>query len=283
MWVDIVSAAVRALSFVAAFQAAGLAIFCALFGRLSSHAAIAPLGRACAWVAIALVALHHLLEAGRMTGDMSGMFDEALQYLSLSSSIGAANGLRIVGLAWVAVSLGSKRAGARTFSLAGAVLFCAAFAVTGHTTMLAHHWISALLIWLHVVVVAFWFGALLPLWSITRRESPSQAGAAVAEFSKIAIWTVPLIAVAGVIMAVRLLPSLDVLTEPYGQLLLAKSFGFAALMGLAALNKWRLGPALGGGDPAVLTAFRRSVFAEFLLICVVLSVTAVMTALFSPE
>ena len=48
-------------------------------------------------------------------------------------------------------------------------------------------------------------------------------------------------------MAVLLLPNLSALSEPYGKLLIAKVVGFALLMGLAAANKWRLGPRPGPG------------------------------------
>jgi putative copper export protein len=48
----------------------------------------------------------------------------------------------------------------------------------------------------------------------------------------------------GVALALRLVPSVDVLAQPYGELLLAKPGGFGLLMGLASLNKWRLGPAI---------------------------------------
>ena len=69
----------------------------------------------------------------------------------------------------------------------------------------------------------------------------------------------------------------------YGISLLAKFAGFAVLMGLAAVNKWRLGPAIAGGDARVLASFRRSLAIEYVLICAVLSVTAVMTTFYSPE
>ena len=54
------------------------------------------------------------------------------------------------------------------------------------------------------------------------------------------------------------------------------------LLALAALNKRRLGPRISAGEAGALVAFRRSVAAEWWLIAAVLSVTAVMTALFSP-
>jgi putative copper resistance protein D len=73
------------------------------------------------------------------------------------------------------------------------------------------------------------------------------------------------------------------LNEPYGKLLIAKVVGFALLMGLAAANKWRLGPALALGAVPSARWFHRSVAAEYVLIAAVLTITAVMTSFFSPE
>jgi putative copper resistance protein D len=64
---------------------------------------------------------------------------------------------------------------------------------------------------------------------------------------------------------------------------MVKLAGFAVLMGLAALNKWRLGPAISRGDGTALVKFRRSVAAEAWLIVAVLAATAVMTLFFSPD
>ena len=73
-------------------------------------------------------------------------------------------------------------------------------------------------------------------------------------------------------------------TQPYGELVIAKVALFAVLLALAAFNKWRFGPALAGdGDLAAGQRFRRMVIAEYVLIVVVLAVTAVMTTFFSPE
>jgi len=63
---------------------------------------------------------------------------------------------------------------------------------------------------------------------------------------------VPLIALAGAGIAAVLLPDFAALLAPYGLLLSAKLMLFAALMALAALNKLRLAPALGRGEPGAL-------------------------------
>jgi putative copper resistance protein D len=123
----------------------------------------------------------------------------------------------------------------------------------------------------------------LPLCIAAARETPPLAGHIVQRFSTLAAWSVPFIGIAGVVMTWTLLPTLDVLLEPYGELLLLKLISFAALMILAALNKWRLGPAIAQGQANAVNVFRRSVMLEYVIICLVLCATATMTSLFSPE
>jgi putative copper resistance protein D len=105
----------------------------------------------------------------------------------------------------------------------------------------------------------------------------------VQQFSAHAIWLVPALLLAGIVLAVVLLPSVAALRQPYGELLIAKVLGFCALMPLAALNRWRFGPALQRGDLAAGRRFRRLVVAEFILLAAILCVTAVMTTFYSPE
>ena len=192
--------------------------------------------------------------------------------------------MQLLGLALVA--LGLRRApttGLRFWpAILGAVLCIAAFTLTGHTVTAAHRSLSALTLALHLAVIAFWLGALLPLRLATLCEEPVVAGEAVAAFSAVAIWLVPLIALAGIGLMVLLLPDMTALRQPYGLFLLGKIGLYLGLMGLAGLNKWLYGPGLARSAAAAVR-FRRTVALEFVLICVVLAVTAVMTAFYSPE
>jgi len=283
MLIDIVAVAVRALSFIAMLQAAGIAIFLAVFGRMLSES-VSDLRRMGLWSAYAgvlLVCLHQLLEAARMTGELSGALDVSLHARSLSSAIGLANGLRIAGLIAVIAALLFPHRRSVAIGIIGSLLVAAAFTVTGHTSTSPQRWLLAPLLLLHLWVIAFWFGALGPLYRVTQRE-PQQAAAIVARFSVIATWLVPSIALVGVVIATMIVPNWQALLEPYGVLLLGKALGFSLLMGLAALNKLRWGPALGRGDTGAITSLRRSVIAEYGLIVVVIGITATMTALFSP-
>jgi putative copper export protein len=153
----------------------------------------------------------------------------------------------------------------------------------GHTTVHAARWALAPLLIAHVFIVAFWFGALAPLYLASQRESPQTAARLVSAFSVLAIWLVPIIFVAGLALALMLVPRLGVLLEPYGELLMAKVIGFAALMLLAAANKWRFGPAMERGESRAVRSFRRAVVIEGFLIIGVLAATATMTSFFSPE
>src|SRR2546422_6770673 len=102
---DVLSAILRALSFVLLFQAAGVAIFVALFGRrlASSRGAVRRLGQAAALAAMVLVAGHYALEAARMTGELSGMWDSSLQGIVWHSPSRAALICRLSGLLLITI------------------------------------------------------------------------------------------------------------------------------------------------------------------------------------
>ncbi len=284
MPIDVLSAVVRSLSFLALFQADGVAIFIALFGRQLSAAAalVRRLGFVSAVTGIILVSVHYGLEAARMAGQLSGIFDASLQRLVLDSPVSAAWVLRAAGLSLVAGSVRSESRLAAVSGVIGALVSIQAFSLIGHTAANERHaWLSTLLS-LHLGVVAFWFGALLPLHIVSWRERPTAVAAIVADFSRLALWLVPAILIAGALMIAILVDRWSVFKESYGILLLAKIAGFAVLMALAALNKWRYGPALAA-TPAAAVSFRRTVGIEYGLICAVLVATAIMTMFFSPE
>jgi len=212
-----------------------------------------------------------------MAGEMAGVMDPAIQVMTLRSPEGAAFALRVLGLVLVATGL---RPGALAIGIAGAVLCVTAFTLTGHTSVTPYRPAAAALLTLHLLVVAFWLGSLWPLFLAASKEPPPVATQAIDAFSRIAAWVVPAILLAGVGLTVLLVPSWAVFKQPYGQLLLTKVTLFAVLMALATLNKWTFGPACARGQSR---AFKRAVAAEFVLICAVLAVTAVMTTFYSPE
>lgn len=281
---DLLASALRALGFVAAIQAAGTALFQALFGNelKASAPAVAKLGKAAAAGGLFLTVAYHVVQPARLAGAFSGIFDSGLQALVLASDAGASAATRMLGLALVIFACAKRDRARDMVGVIGATLVAMSFVLMGHTATHDQRWLLVALLGVHVLIVAFWFGALLPLHFASSREALGTNAALIERFSAAAVWLVPLIMVAGIAMSVLLLPNLASVATPYGALLLAKVGGFAALMALAAANKWRWGPLIEAQQAGALVAFRRSVLGEWVLIAAVLSVTAAMTTLFSP-
>ena len=113
---------------------------------------------------------------------------------------------------------------------------------------------------LHGVGVAFWLGALAPLVALLW----SRKGAAlpvVQRFSRVAIPVVGVLALTGLALAIIQLESFGALvTTRYGIILSIKLVLVAALLGLAALNRFRLTPALA--DASATQPLSRSILLE---------------------
>jgi putative copper export protein len=289
---DALAIAVRALALICLYQAAGAAFFVALFNRLSPPVLlrVCRLGVVTAMLGIVLVLLLPPLDAARMAGDFAGWRDASLLGLALRSSRGDAHAWQLAGLTLIGVGLWFHRAnGAPSWTLfvavMGAMLAAVALTLTGHTSVNPLRALLAPLLAVHLLVAAFWFGALWPLWLMLRHESAAAAVVVLRRFSQVAIWLVPCIALAGLGMAFVLIDSWSTFTRAYGLILIAKAAVFALLLVLAARNRWRFTPALVSGPTpeAARGALRRSLLTEYLLIAGVLAITAVLTSLYSPE
>jgi putative copper export protein len=282
--VDLVSVLLRWLEFVALFQTIGAGLFLLLFRQTLRETAVRIrfliLGSA---LTVAVLATgHYALEAGRLSGTWEGIADPDMQSLVWDSPAGTVWIERV--LAAVLLSLSSRAGHALSISAAtaGVVLVAMSFMALGHTALLsAPPWLPLLLV-MHVSIAGFWFGGLVPLMWVACQEQAALAAVVVEQFSRRAIWLVPGLFVAGILMAWSLVPSWSALARPYGMLLLGKLVGFAILMVFALMNLRRYGPALAK-DLRVVQSFRRSVASEFAIIVLALFVTAVLTTFYSPE
>jgi putative copper resistance protein D len=288
MPIDVLSVTLRALGFLTLFQAAGIVLFLA-FGEQelpNTERSLRRIGILAALIAAAFLIAQYLLESGRMSGELGGMLDPTLQAIVMRSAVSVTLSWRLLGLLLIVGGLrrgGSGGTGGGIAGVIGVVLLLASFTFVGHTSKDALRWLLSPVLLAHLSVVAFWYGALLPLYLVSAHEPPLTAGSVVQQFSARAVWLVPALLLAGLILATGLLPNLAALRRPYGELLIAKVIGFCALMPLAALNRWRFGPALQRGDLVAGHRFRLTVAMEFVLLATILCVTAVMTNFYSPE
>src|SRR5690242_4326273 len=110
MAVDVASVIVRALSFIAILQAAGVAIFLPVFGAPlaeQTQRALRLLIRRSALIALPLLVLHFVLEPARMGGNFAAVADSDLQGMALHSPMATALAWKLAGvllLTWGASS-----------------------------------------------------------------------------------------------------------------------------------------------------------------------------------
>ena len=148
-----------------------------------------------------------------------------------------------------------------------------ALAASGHASTAQPQWLTRPMVFLHGAGVAFWIGALAPLAAMARRPAAPLLDI-LNRFSRIAVPVVAALALTGLGLAVVQLTSVRALTETsYGRLLSIKLVLVAGLLGLAALNRFRLTPRLAL-NPLNTRALVRSIVLECVLAVGILAVVA---------
>ncbi|UWQ22088.1 copper resistance D family protein [Jannaschia sp. W003] len=272
----VLAVAAKAAGYAAALLAAGGAIFLALFReadalvlRLARRVAVAA-----ALAGLAVLALRFGIRAARISGlGLDGATDPVMLGFVWQSPLGAAAVWRASGeIAILAVLLPGLVG--RIVPLLGALAVAVSYAQVGHT-LGEPRWALATLLVLHLLAASYWVGALAPL----RRAALAPGGAALLHrFGILAAGLVALLVVAGTGLAWLLSGSpLALVGTAYGWGLLAKVAVVAGLLGLAALNKLRLVPALQQGRPSAARALRRSIAWEGAAVTLILVATAAIT------
>ncbi|GAA1979452.1 copper resistance protein CopC [Isoptericola halotolerans] len=177
-------------------------------------------------------------------------------------------------------------------SLGGATLALGALALVGHTRTATPLWLVVSADVLHVLAGAVWLGGVVGLALVLMPSSqvdPRRAARTVARFSALGATLLVAVALTGILLAWRVLGTLDALwTTSYGVALLTKTVIVLYVVMIATWNHYRLVPGIvrdragHGGDDAVRRQLRRMVTAEAALLGLVLGVTALLVSL-SPE
>ncbi len=271
----------RAVVFVLVLKAAGLAMFMALQGPDLTAAGLrrvrllAVITAACGLLA---VLVQGLTEPVHLAGSVAGLADPMLRRLAWSSAAATVPLMRLAGL--LVLWSGSRRPHAGMLVLAALVLG-GSFLVSGHALTDAHRLLLLPLLALHVLVAAFWFGAVAAFWGLMLNgEAPPVR--ALEAFSRRAVRGVPLMGLAGLAMALLLVPGIGALARPYGLLLVAKALLFTGVLALAAVNRLRLLPSLREGVVAARGTVLATLSAEYVLLLAAVAVAALMTGAFSP-
>ena len=274
--------ALRAAGFILFLQATGSVLFLVLCARTLAPALARVLRARALRVtlgALGVVVAQGLFEPAHLAGAWAGVADPQLRHLALSSPGAAVLWLRFTGLGTLALALWRAHP---ALALPAALVALGSFLVSGHTLFDEHRLILLPLLALHVCIAAFWFGSVACLRRLLVSGNTPALLAVLQDFSRRALWLVPLLALAGVLLALTLLPDLAALRRPYGLLLCSKVALFAVLLTLAGFNRLRVTPALVRGESSAPVRLRGTLTAEYLLLALVLIVTATMTGFYSP-
>ncbi len=282
---DWLAVSIRTALYADLMLCVGLPLFALYSFTRAQRAAVLPLRRGVAALAATGLALSALgiavITAGMAGVPLSEIDRETLDMVITQTSIGTAWVVRMGAL--LAALLGALIAGRRAAALplitAAAAIALGSLAWTGHgaasegRTGLVHLWADIA----HLLAAGAWLGGIAGFgWLLLRPAATLTPGhlrlshRALARFAVAGSVAVGVIVASGLINGYMLVGPMHVRDLPaslYGQLLLAKLALFGAMLALAAVNRFRLTPALEAalaqGDPGrALAALRRSIVCE---------------------
>jgi copper transport protein len=162
---------------------------------------------------------------------------------------------------------------ARALSLFGLVAGGFALALSGHASTASPWWLMRPVVFLHVISVAFWVGALVPIAvAMLRGTSPE---AILARFSSTILWAVAALIATGALLAVVQVVKLEALwSTAYGRVLCAKLCLVGILLALATWNRFRLTPAIMDGAIEPRRRLACSIATEVAVALIVLGLVA---------
>lgn len=199
-----------------------------------------------------------------------------------------------VGLAGAAVlwTRQQERRGTRLLAALLPLLALAAPVLVGHTQLMEPRALIIAADLGHLLAGSFWTGAVLGLLlflAATRVTNNPEAGTApalavkvVQRFSRVAVWSVVILAVSGTVMGVMIVGSFDALiTTSYGLTLLLKIGIVIPVIAIAAYNRTRLLPRIASRPTARMQwqTLTRTLSYEAALLIAVLLLTGFLTNL----
>jgi putative copper export protein len=279
-FLDGLSVVLRAVYYVASIGAAGLAFFLIGFGHRLLPAELARVRRALLAAVAAGLALSVLALALRVLVLTAGasMTDIAVWEAMMRSRIGDAFWLRSAGLVLLAAAVMPWRAGP-AIAAVGGVLVLGSYAAMGHSMLFTPRQEIAALVVLHLGVVAFWVGSLLPLLWVAQRTDGQETASLLQDWSRAATVAVTAMIVSGMLLTWYLTVRLDLIFDAWhGWALAAKVGAVLAALALALLNRLRHTPALARGEAGAGARLASSIRLEIVLVLLAFYIAAEMVS-----
>jgi putative copper export protein len=279
---DAAAIGIKAILYAATLSAAGGVFFLFYSAALLSAAHNRSIRRwagLCTAAALIASVVRLSILAGSMGETAPSLVGGTMLRMVLQAGEARATGIRVAGLLLIASLAITHRPS--LLALLGAVIAATSFAWIGHASATGR-WSVALLS-LHLIAVAFWLGALVPLLIVGADGALPPLARTAKRFGEIAVVGVGVLLLAGTLLLATLLRHFsDLWNTDYGRLVSGKLVAVSMLLGAAAVNKLRFTPRLQVEDAAAVLGLKRSIRAELLLGSLILAITAAFTSLVGP-
>ncbi len=271
---------VKFLLYVLSFLTVGTGLFILHFRTLlspSTYAYCCTLVRKSSLYGSIIAPLLLLMTAGNIGGDLRSWFDPLMINIALTSKAGQSilvlfSGFLIV-FFWISFFQKQKL----IFGAFGYALILLSFSLYGHSTIKGLS--SQLLIIIHLGTISYWVGSFLPLRFSTYGKFEEENLFQIAhKFGVYATYYVVILLISGLILGTILVGGLQqLLTSDYGKAFLFKLVFVSILLGIGAVNKFRLVPQLENNNSDHVIKLRKSINIEICILLLILVISSLLT------
>tara|TARA_A100000164_G_scaffold120990_1_gene106940 strand:+ start:871 stop:1731 length:861 start_codon:yes stop_codon:yes gene_type:complete len=214
--------------------------------------------------------------AGNLGGDLVSTIDITMLSLAIQVKLGKSAIVSLIGFT-VLLIFGAKNDFINSFmKVFAAGLILSSFVIVGHSTI--NGFLTQVLIYIHLIGISYWIGSFLPLLNIGNMGNKVELYDVAMKFGKLAVAYILFLLVAGLFSSYILLGNLNLLfMSNYGNILLMKMVFVILLLGLGALNKYRLVPSIKDNFGDSKKKLTRSISIEIVFALSILFLTSILT------
>ena len=271
---------VKVLLYVLSFLAVGTGLFILHFRSLLSQPTLAyccKLVSKSSLIGFIIAPLLLLMTAGNIGGDLQSAFDPLMINIALSSKAGQSVLVLFFGFLIVLLWISPFQKQRLIPGIFGFFLILSSFSLYGHSTI--NGFSSQLLIVLHLGAISFWVGSFLPLRYSTQGKVEEENLFQIAhQFGIYAVYYIGVLLISGLTLGTILVGGIDqLLNSDYGKAFLLKLAFVTTLLGIGAINKFRLVPQLKSNSFSNAVKLRKSINVEISILFIILVISSLLT------
>ena len=271
---------VKVLLYILSFLAVGTGLFIFHFRSFLSQPTLAyccKLVRKSSLIGSIIAPLLLLMVAGNIGGDLQSALAPLMINIALSSKAGQSVLVLFLGFLFVLLWISFFQNQRPIPGILGFALILSSFSLYGHSTI--NGFGSQLLIVLHLGAISFWVGSFLPLRYSTQGKIEEENLFQIAhQFGVYAVYYIGVLLITGLMLGTILVGGIEQLvTSDYGKAFLFKLFFATTLLGIGALNKFRLVPQLKKNNLSHAIKLRKSINVEISILFIILVISSLLT------